>query len=401
MKYEPIPGPGLSADCDESEIPEANEVVPCPVCGSEEDGIVVGTRGRYGMAVRDVVCRVCSLVHQSPRPDAARMEAYYGGPYRKHYGDAKYPAPGGGVVGQGQPGYAEALEAWHANQATNAANLVKFEAGAEVLEIGCREGRTLGILQSRSGIVAHGIEPGSEQATIAREAGIDCFAGVLENYEPGELRFDVIQLFHVLEHIHDPLAALIRLRGWLKPEGRLLIEVPNVYQPYGSLEGNFFQNAHLTNFSPRTIAELLRRAGFVAARVIDDAVLLAVGIPDQSASELPLAFDSEQMADNEEDAEWVSERLFQYAELQNLVEFIMHRELNAEVMERLEACVQKPCFVAHLANSVSDLAVAFMQAGAPEPALILLEAAKKGPHPPEIIKSLDNLCRSVRSAIAA
>src|SRR5690606_37793706 len=117
-----------------------------------------------------------------------------------------------------------------------------------------------------------------------------------------------------------------------------------------------------------------RRAGFAASRIIDDSVLFAVGIPLPSIGELPLTFDAEQMADREEDAEWVSQRLFQYAELQNLADFIMGCELNAEVMERLQICVAKPCFVPHLANTVSDLAVAFMHAGAHQPALILLEA---------------------------
>jgi SAM-dependent methyltransferase len=47
-------------------------------------------------------------------------------------------------------------------------------------------------------------------------------------------------MLHVLEHLHDPLGALVKIRDWLVPGGRLYIEVPNVYQPYGSLEGNFF-----------------------------------------------------------------------------------------------------------------------------------------------------------------
>lgn len=401
MIYHPLPGPGLGPDCDPSEIPEANETVPCPVCGSEEDGILVGTMGRYQMLVRDVVCRSCTLVHQSPRPDAALMAAYYSGPYRKHYGDAKYPSAGGQLVGEGEPGYQVALEAWHVNQAENAMNLVPFRSGDHVLEIGCREGRTLGILRERKGIVAHGIEPGPEQAQLARKADIDCFTGVFEEFEPGELRFDTIQLFHVLEHIHDPLAALIRLRAWLKPGGKILIEVPNVYQPYGPLEGNFFQNAHLTNFSPRTLSELLRRAGFEVSNVVDAAVLFAVAEPASIEDELPLPFDPQLMSDQEEDAEWVSQRLFQYAELQDLSDFIVHCELNAEVLERLEICVKKPCFVPHLVNTVSDLAVAFMEAGAPEPALCLVQAAMHGPHPAEILQGLGKLERNIRSAVAA
>ena len=56
----------------------------------------------------------------------------------------------------------------------------------------------------------------------------------------------------------------------------MVIEVPNVYQPYGLLQENFFQNAHLTNFSESTLRVLLVRAGYSVLRTLDQSALFAV-----------------------------------------------------------------------------------------------------------------------------
>ena len=121
----------------------------------------------------------------------------------------------------------------------------------------------------------------------------------------------------MLEHFHDPLSQLVRLRGLLAPEGKLLIEVPNVVQPYGLLEENFFQNVHLVSFSPNTLAAMCQRAGLAPLRVISREALFLVATPDPDApAELPLPFDRSTLPDPTEDAAWVAERLWAYAELE-------------------------------------------------------------------------------------
>ncbi|HEX7670940.1 MAG TPA: class I SAM-dependent methyltransferase, partial [Polyangiaceae bacterium] len=280
-------------------IPPATEIPECPVCGQSTQGIEVGTHGRFGMAVRNIACEVCALVYQSPRPTAPDMARYYAGTYRKHYGDVRYPLAGGGAAGPGEPGYEEGLLAWHTNQASNSVALAKTARGARVLEVGCRHGKTLTLMRDRFGIEPHGIEPGPAEAEQARVAGVDCRTGTIEEYSPGELRFDQIQLFHVLEHLHEPLSALVRMRDWLVPTGRLVIEVPNVYQPYGLLEENFFQNAHVTNFSAVTLPALLARAGFRVTSVFDRSALFVVAEPDGTSDVLPRPFSPEMLSARE------------------------------------------------------------------------------------------------------
>ncbi|MFO0008530.1 MAG: class I SAM-dependent methyltransferase, partial [Betaproteobacteria bacterium] len=90
-------------------------------------------------------------------------------------------------------------------------------------------------------------------------------------FEPGE--FDLITLFHVLEHLPDPGAGLARLAGWLKPGGHLYVEVPNAVTRVAS-PSNLYHRAHLYYFAPEPLAALAARAG-LRAILLDGAPTLA------------------------------------------------------------------------------------------------------------------------------
>lgn len=374
-------------------IPEATQVPDCNLCGSPSKGIVVGNKGRFGMDVRNIACSECGLVQISPRPDHAAMMDYYRGTYRQHYGDVRYPVAGGGTAAAGDPGYDAALEAWHRNQAANAIALGGTQPGARVLEIGCRHARTLTLMRDQLGIEAHGIEPGPEEAEMARRANVQCSTCTLEEYA-AEQRFDQIQLFHVLEHFHDPLAQLIRLRALLAPKGKLVIEVPNVYQPYGALEENFFQNVHLYSFSPNTLAALCRRAGLRPLHVLDRGALFAVAASDGNPeSALPRPWSRELLPSREEDAAWVAERLATYARLEHERIAFRVQGPSIEALERITQLLARPGFPNHTADCVAEMSEFFVQHGSPRAAGVIAMAASVGPHPPELKHAFRELAR--------
>ncbi len=70
--------------------------------------------------------------------------------------------------------------------------------------------------------------------------------------------FDVISLIHVLEHIASPAGLLERLRKKLKPDGLLLIEVPDCRQNCFML----LVADHCSHFSPALLAGVVATAGF-------------------------------------------------------------------------------------------------------------------------------------------
>ena len=380
--------------------PEATEIPLCPVCGESSSGLEVGTRGRFGMAVRNIACDHCALVYQSPRPTQQAMAEYYATSYREHYADVGYAAPGGGHAGPGDAQFEAAKDAWHETQATNARSLGETKPGDRVLEIGCRHGRTLALMRDAIGIEPYGIEPGVSEAQKAREAGISCFVGTIEAYDSGALRFDQIQSFHVLEHLHDPLSALIRMRSWLKPGGRMVIEVPNVYQPYGLLEENFFQNAHLTNFSASTLRVLLARAGYSVLRTLDQGVLFAVAVPDEQAGDLPLAFLPRLLTDANESAIWVADRLKTYEILERLRVLLLATGPTMELLNELAGTLKRPGFIPHTVKTVTEIAEYFVSQEAPRAAIFVSVAASLGPYPAEICSRFQALAVQLHSVAA-
>ncbi len=88
-------------------------------------------------------------------------------------------------------------------------------------------------------------------------------------FPPGET--DLVVLWHVLEHLDDPAASLNRIRGWLKPGGRLVVAVPNVSSVQAWIGGDrwFHQDVprHRIQLTPAGIRALLERTGYTPARI--------------------------------------------------------------------------------------------------------------------------------------
>jgi len=89
---------------------------------------------------------------------------------------------------------------------------------------------------------------------------------VLEDARVAPASLGAITLWHVLEHVEDPAAALERLRGWLAPGGVLLVGVPNLGSWQARLGGPRWYHLdlprHRTHFTAEGIAALLARCGY-------------------------------------------------------------------------------------------------------------------------------------------
>ncbi|MGF1468086.1 MAG: class I SAM-dependent methyltransferase [Sandaracinaceae bacterium] len=392
-----------AAQSSEPEVLDETEPVACPLCGrGAEDAHVVGTRARFDLPVRNVACACCGLVYVTPRPTARALEAYYRTQYRAHYHGVKIPAPDGRALGPGDEGFEEAWRSRHRAQARGALALGRPPAGGRVLEVGCGDGTTLGFMEELGGVQVFGVEPDVRQAARADERGVPCFAGSMEEYEPPGEGFDQVQMFHVLEHLQDPLGAVGRLASWLRPGGRLVIEVPNVTQPYGLLEANFFQNAHLVSLSPSTLAALLRRAGLVVTRLVDAGSVYAVGHLDPAVprAELPLSFDRSMLDAPEQDGAWVAERLRSYAELERLRLEALARPVTFEGLERIVRVLGRPCFEPHLLQAVESLATHLLGQGALRAARAVLAAAARGPHRADVARGFASSAAALDRLIA-
>jgi SAM-dependent methyltransferase len=138
--------------------------------------------------------------------------------------------------------------------------------GAQVLEIGAGDGRFVARLRE-AGLEARGAEPSPSARARAATRGIELAAQA----RAAEGSQDAIVLWHVLEHLPEPLATLEQARRWLRPPGRLLVAVPNLGSLQAAIGGDrwFHQDVprHRTHFTARGLGLLLTRAGFAPSRV--------------------------------------------------------------------------------------------------------------------------------------
>jgi 2-polyprenyl-3-methyl-5-hydroxy-6-metoxy-1,4-benzoquinol methylase len=129
-----------------------------------------------------------------------------------------------------------------------------------ILDVGCGTGAFLHTMQ-QSGWKITGLEPDE----TARKKAKELYDLNLDN--PDKLfslpadSFEIITMWHVLEHVHDLHGYIKRLRELLNPEGKLFIAVPN-YTSYDAKVYKEFWAAydvprHLYHFSPGSMHKLL------------------------------------------------------------------------------------------------------------------------------------------------
>lgn len=370
---------------DNSWVPEATEHCVCVVCGCDEQ-VEISTKGRHRVPVRNVACASCGLVYVSPRPSPAAMEEFYRSHYRSQH-LIPMPTKDGTMAQPGTPEFEQALLHRAYILATNALGNGMVKAGDRVLDVGCRRGDALVSMNERVPIEMHGIEPGQDSAREAGLRGVEIHAGVMETYEPGEMRFDQIQIFHVLEHLHDPLAALVLLRSWLKPNGRLVIDVPDAMQPYGGLS-NFFQYPHLYSFSERCMGALLARAGLRVRAIGFGPTLFMVASPLVDEQALPKVYRPEMIGARAPNGSEVNTWLQLYDAFERLHKLVLdgHR-VESGLVCRLLALKGLPSKteggLPHaVVGTVMSMANEWIRSGRQDDAVAILRAGREGPHGP-------------------
>ena len=155
------------------------------------------------------------------------------------------------------------------NNAIRMRELQGMEAG-RIHDVGCGKGRFLGAAKA-AGWDVLGVEfaPASAEAA-RRNFGVDVVVGdFLELRLDGG--FDVVTMWHVLEHLPNPAAALERAAELLRPSGRIVISVPNIDSLQARFGGEEWFHLdlprHLYHFSPRSLSAIVERAGLRVARI--------------------------------------------------------------------------------------------------------------------------------------
>ena len=137
-----------------------------------------------------------------------------------------------------------------------------------ILDIGAGTGDFLNVAKD-NGWETIGIEPSDRAKGIAIKKGIDFVKATidLENHS-----FDVITMWHVLEHVPDLDYQIKELKRLLKPSGTLIVAVPNYKsfdaQHYGNFWAAYDVPIHFWHFSKKAIKGLFQKEGMELEKIL-------------------------------------------------------------------------------------------------------------------------------------
>lgn len=229
----------------------------CPVCESSDFGPMIahlrpnlpGIPGTYGFSR----CRVCALGFSNPRPTSVALAALY------------ELLPGGQQFIPGERGPAMSRFAWSNIADPSYRKVLAALPPGDILDVGCGQGGLLQLIVE-SGRSGSGVDFSAASERAGRARGLDIQRANLNDFVPQSGRYDGIVLRHVLEHIEDPVGLLERLRGGLRPSGRIVLEVPNLdsvtRKMFGSAWNGWDVPFHVNQFCARAMARALTRAGY-------------------------------------------------------------------------------------------------------------------------------------------
>ena len=193
-----------------------------------------------------------------PQPDEKGLAYYYQGVY----------GPGHAMAGF-QLGW---MGRWAARRRLRALRgTLRLAPGIRVLEIGCGYGTMLSLLHREFGCTAVGLD--FDEASIAgaldRDA-IDYRCGTLDTADLPPASFDLVMMFHSLEHLRDPVQALRQAARLLKPGGTCMVEVPDFDSGWRHVFGSGWMPLvvpqHLFHFTPDTLSRSMAAAGLEPER---------------------------------------------------------------------------------------------------------------------------------------
>lgn len=232
------------------------EQCACPLCGQDRSEFYRAGRDRAHGAPGQfqlVRCRDCRLVYLNPRP----TEDEIGDLYPADYGPHQIARGRLGPLQRMDVGYGMSKRAMFVER--------HLSSQGHALDVGCGTGEFLIELRDRGWRVV-GQEVSTNAARTAIEAGLDVRTCGLDRCGFEAESFDLVTLWDVVEHLHDPLSVLREVRRILKPSGLLVLSSPDIQSLDSRLFAGWWHGLeiprHLVLFGPETIARALKCAGF-------------------------------------------------------------------------------------------------------------------------------------------
>ncbi len=222
----------------------------CPICASTDDRPITSfsnfqfysdsDKSPKRVDINVVQCLNCSAIYMNPCYSMTGFQTLFA-EAGKSYGASA--------------GRADEQIAWLSQH-----ELVK--SGTRILDVGCYNGQFLGHLPDNVYKVGVDIDlPAIELARRNLGSSAEFFHADFNQFSYSGT-IDVIIMFHVLEHLPNPLEVLKNLRSLASPQTRLIVEVPVLEEASTNDICGFFSAQHLTHFSRTTLSMCLTASGW-------------------------------------------------------------------------------------------------------------------------------------------
>jgi 2-polyprenyl-3-methyl-5-hydroxy-6-metoxy-1,4-benzoquinol methylase len=212
------------------------------------------TQGGTGLWFAVVQCHDCGLCFTNPRPTPAAIAQFYPTVYRPHH-----------LQPERRNGWWHRLTRCFHRPRKERKLIARFGRG-RLLDFGCGSGAFLERMR-RQGWDVTGLDISAPTIDRVRgDLGLNALCGSLPHPDLSPESFELITMWHSLEHVHAPLEVLREAHRLLVPGGKLLVEVPNIdslpFRCFGHVWYGLDLPRHLTHFAPWTLYLLLHKAGF-------------------------------------------------------------------------------------------------------------------------------------------
>ncbi len=259
------------------------EQISCPLCGAERFDLYCEAPDRFqpqtGLLYKIQRCRQCGMIYLNPRPAEKESGQFYEHadylPFASLAGNGSLTARLYGFLRRVNLRWKRRVitDFWQRtkNKEREANQHVQF-AACHLLDVGCGTGEFLvemknaGRSEALAGWQVEGLERNERAAAWASEQHkISISAGNVEQLAGSTQQYDLITMWHVLEHLYEPGQALDILAKRLRDDGWLLIAVPNV----AGLDARVYKSnwvaldapRHVNHFSLETLSRLASKHG--------------------------------------------------------------------------------------------------------------------------------------------
>lgn len=224
----------------------------CPWCGSEKAQINLWLKDEFLSKEDFHICEClnCGLSYTMPRPNKEKIGEYYKSEeYYSHQENKK------GFIPRLYESVKKVNLKHKYNLATQGLNVGKM------LDIGCGVGDFLHTAEEH-GWTCTGVEPSEDAKAIAKTKTKANIINSEDMEKIPDATFDLITMWHVLEHVDDLKWQIEQLHRLTKTKGRIVIAVPNYKsydaQYYKELWAAYDVPRHLSHFNKNVLTKIFK-----------------------------------------------------------------------------------------------------------------------------------------------